>query len=124
MAGLSFIQLSAFARNWKQLKLSDDDLRDLEKSIQANPTAPPVMKGAGGLRKIRLSPGSSSSGKSGGVRVCYAYFAEFGLVYLCAVFAKNDKANLSKAESTAYTDLLQRFDQYLRRQFKSKGITP
>jgi hypothetical protein len=67
---------------------------------------------------------SSGGGKSGGDRVCYAYFPEYGLVYLCAVFPKNAKANLSSAEASVYKTILQRFSQYLRENFKSKGLTP
>jgi hypothetical protein len=78
---LSFIQLTAFASNWKRMKLTDDDLRALEFAIATAPDAPPVMRGTGGLRKIRFAPGRARAGKSGGARVCYAYFGEFGLVY-------------------------------------------
>jgi hypothetical protein len=88
---LSFIQLSAFASNWKRMKLGDDDLRSLESAIAEAPGRAPVMSGTGGLRKIRFAT-QFGSGKSGGARVCYAYFADFHLVYLCAVFPKNEKA--------------------------------
>jgi hypothetical protein len=120
---LSFIQLSAFASNWRQMKLTDEDLRALESAIAEAPEAPPVMRGTGGLRKIRFAPESSGGGKSGGARACYAYFAEFGLVYLCAVFPKNAKANLSAAECEAYRKVLDSFHRYLREQRK-KGWTP
>ena len=82
MEELSFIQLSAFSKNWKRLGLTDDDLRVLESAIQNGPTTPPVMKGTGGLRKIRFAPLSHGGGKSGGARACYAYFPDFALVYL------------------------------------------
>jgi hypothetical protein len=124
MQRLSLIQLSAFASNWKRLKLTDDDLRALESAILADPGGPPVMKGTGGLRKIRFSPASSSGGKSGGARACYAYFPEFGLIYLCAVFPKSAKVNLTDAEAAAYKMLLQRFAHYLRLNLGGKGITP
>ena len=124
MQHVSLIQLSAFASNWKRLKLNDDDLRALESAILADPAGPPVMKGTGGLRKIRFVPAAKGAGKSGGARACYAYFPEFGLVYLCAVFVKNAKANLTAAEAATYKALLQQFAQYLRRNFRREGITP
>ncbi|MDB5320851.1 MAG: hypothetical protein JWN40_2482 [Phycisphaerales bacterium] len=102
MQHISLIQLPAFASNWKRLKLGDDDLRALESAILVDPAAPPIMKGTGGLLKIRFSPLTSSGGKSGGARACYAYFPEFELVYLCAVFPKSAKANLTAAEAGAY----------------------
>lgn len=120
---LSFIQLSAFSSNWKRMKLSDDDLRALESAIAEAPANAPVMRGTGGLRKIRFAPHDLSAGKSTGARVCYAYFAEFGLVYLCAVFPKNAKGNLSAAECAAYRKVLDSFRRYLHDHWK-KGWTP
>jgi hypothetical protein len=120
---LSFIQLTAFRVNWKRLRLTDADLRELELAILDDPSKSPVMSGTGGLRKIRFSGEHSSGGKSGGVRVCYAYFKEFGLVYLCAVFPKNEKANLSNQQRNAYRQLLADFERYLTDYF-GKGWTP
>jgi hypothetical protein len=120
---LSFIQLTAFRVNWKRLGLTDADMRALEIAILENPAGPPIMSGTGGLRKIRFSGESSASGKSGGARVCYVYFRQFELVYFCAVFPKNEKANLSKEEKNAYRQLMIQFEQYLARYFE-KGWTP
>ena len=105
------------------MKLTDDDLRELEVAIAEDPTGPPLMRGTGGLRKIRFAPSHSAGGKSGGARACYAHFADFGLVYLCAVFPKNEKANLTAAESEAYRKVLDSFGRYLRENWK-KGWTP
>jgi hypothetical protein len=121
---ISFIQLSGFTANWKRLRLTDIDLVRLETAILKDPDAPPVMRGTGGLRKIRFAPDSSSGGKSGGIRACFAYFPEFGLVYLCAVFSKNAKANLSAVECEEYRRLLTAFRTYLRDNWQGKGWTP
>ncbi len=40
-------------------------------------------------------------GKRGGVRVIYYYWVGPGAVFLLAVYAKNEKENLSNAEKTA-----------------------
>ena len=120
---ISFIQLTAFKSNWRRLRMTDEDLQDLELAIHDAPAAPPIMAGTGGLRKIRFAGRQSSGGKSGGVRVCYAYFQEFGLVYLCAVFPKNEKANLTSDEKNAYRKVLAEFERYLREHFKN-GWTP
>jgi hypothetical protein len=120
---LSFIQLTAFRSNWKRLGMNDEDLQLLEAAISTDPLKPPVMRGSGGLRKIRFSGHASSAGKSGGTRICYVYFREFGLVYLCAVYPKNEKVNLSQQEKNEYRKLLAKFEQYLRQYFR-KGMTP
>ena len=59
------------------------------------------MRGTGGLRKIRFAPPSWHTGKRGAVRVCYAWFPGHARAYFVALFAKNEKANLSAAESQA-----------------------
>lgn len=119
----SLIQLPAFAATWKRLGLTDADLQALEAVIAKSPANAPVMAGTGGLRKIRFAAKGSGGGKSGGVRVCYAYFSRYGLVYLCAVYPKNEKANLSAAERAAYKRIIEGFDRYLREWFE-KGWTP
>ena len=120
---LSFIQLSAFTANWKRMKLTDGDLRSLENAIAVAPEKSPVMRGTGGLRKIRFAAAAQSSGKSGGARACYAYLPEFQLVYLCAVYPKNEKANLSAAERNDSRKLLEAFRKYLKERWK-RGQTP
>jgi hypothetical protein len=120
---LSFIQLSGFAANWRRMKFTDEDLRALENAVAQRPDGPPVMSGTGGLRKIRFAPRSAGSGKSGGARACYAYFPEFGLVYFCAVYAKNDRASLSAAERGAFRRVLQSYQEYLREN-AGRGRTP
>ena len=105
------------------MKLADEDLRALEKAISDAPDKAPVMTGTGGLRKIRLAPVNRAGGKSGGARVCYVHFAEFRLVYLCAIYSKNEKANLSAAERNAFRKLLEALGDYLRAGW-SRGRTP
>jgi hypothetical protein len=62
------------------------------------------MEGTGGVRKLRWSRGSR--GKSGGVRVIY-YFHSAGMtLYLLTLFAKNERANLSKAERNELATLV------------------
>lgn len=95
---LSFAQVAVFAAKWRTLGLTDEDLQALERLIAADPTAGDVMRGTGGVRKVRFAPPSWHTGKSGAARVCYAAFTRIGTVYLLTVFAKNEKANLTAAE--------------------------
>jgi len=72
------------------------------------------MQGTGGLRKARFAPPSWHRRKSGAMRVCYAVRAEYGLVFLVALFAKNKQANLTASERRAAKDLLDEIDLTLR----------
>src|SRR6476660_2441370 len=94
----TFIQPAAFASEWARLGLTDDDLRTLESEIMARPNVGAVLKGAGGLRKMRFGPPSLHMGKSGAMRICYAVFDDLAKVFLLAIFPKNAKANLTAAE--------------------------
>ena len=53
----------------------------------------------GGIRKMRI--GRSGRGKSGGARVVFLFSGEDMPVFLLAVFAKSEKANLGPRERTA-----------------------
>lgn len=62
------------------------------------------MEGTGGVRKLRWSRGGR--GKSGGVRVIYYFHSDALPLYLLTLFAKNERANLSKAERNELADLV------------------
>lgn len=62
------------------------------------------MKAQGGVRKLRW--GRDGRGKSGGVRVIYYVHSELMPLYLLTLFAKNDRANLSKAERNELAKLV------------------
>ncbi|TPE44590.1 addiction module toxin RelE [Maribrevibacterium harenarium] len=63
-----------------------------------------TRNGTGGIRKLRWSRGSK--GKSGGVRVIYYYHDERIPLYLLTMFGKNERANLSKSDRNALSQLV------------------
>ena len=67
--------------------------------LAADPTCGVVIPGSGGIRKVRF--GFGGRGKSGGARIVYLFTGESLPVFVLAVFAKNEKANLSPAERNA-----------------------
>jgi len=62
------------------------------------------MQATGGARKLRW--GALGKGKRGGARVITFYGGPHLPVFVMAVFAKGDKANLSKAERNELHDIL------------------
>ena len=95
----TFYEMKHFTKKWQDLGFTDDELSQLQQVLLENPKAGDVMKGTGGLRKVRFAfPGS---GKSGSVRVCYYDIEGVLEIHLIDVFAKNEKENLSKAERNA-----------------------
>jgi hypothetical protein len=76
--------------------MSDDERAELVATMAADPLAGVLLKGTGGLRKLRFAVGSK--GKSGGIRVVYYVYSERAPVFLLEVFAKSERDNLSKAD--------------------------
>jgi hypothetical protein len=83
--------------------------------LSADPHAGAVMQGTGGFRKLRVA--RQGTGKSGGARVVYIYRNTKYPLFLITVFAKNKKANLSKAERNK---LKQRADEIFE-TYKKRG---
>ena len=92
----AFIYLPSFEKQCKNVGLDDNDLIAIENAILTNPAIGDVMRETGGIRKFRIA--LPHTGKSGGARVVYVDFAFYGKTYMIAVFAKNEKENLSKEE--------------------------
>ena len=72
--------------------------------LAAHPKAGDLMEGTGGVRKLRW--GRGTQGKSGGVRVIYYFHSDAMPLYLLTLFAKNERANLSKAERNELAGLV------------------
>ena len=85
-------------------RLSDAERRDVVNYLAIHPKAGDVMEGTGGIRKLRW--GRGGRGKSGGVRVVYYFHSEAMPLYLLTLFAKNERANLSKAERNELAGLV------------------
>ena len=72
--------------------LSDEEREEFAVFISLNPTSGSVVKGSGGVRKIRWA--RSGSGKSGGVRVIYYNMVEDEEVWLLTLHAKNERSTI------------------------------
>ena len=82
--------------------------------IAENYEAGDLIRGAGGLRKIRWTrPGI---GKRGGVRVIYYYYDQGAPVFLVTAFAKNEKEDLTADDRKYLTALI----ESLKNEIKAK----
>jgi len=115
---LIFIEVEGFADDWKNLRLSDEELFTLQFVIMAAPKAAPIVKGTGGLRKLRFAPRKWRKGKSGAVRVGYVYLQEWGVVLLLAAYAKTEKDDFSPQEQRTIRALIER----VKKQFSERTI--
>ncbi|MGQ0648889.1 MAG: type II toxin-antitoxin system RelE/ParE family toxin [Gemmatimonadaceae bacterium] len=93
---LEFVYLPMFERQAKGARLSENQRRELELSLVANPEAGSLIVWTGGFRKVRL--GTDDAGKRGGFRVIYYYRAAKERIYLLSVYRKNEKDSLTASE--------------------------
>ena len=94
--------------------LTDAERIEVVSFLATNPEAGDVMPETGGARKLRWR--AHGRGKSGGVRVIYYYHNESLPLFLLNVFAKNEKANLTKAERNEMKSLLPRLVRGYRKR--------
>ena len=87
------VEMAEFLRQAKGV-MTDDERRELVDHLAENPEAGVSL--GGGLRKVRFA--RAGAGKSGGFRTIHFYRSGTSPVILLAVFAKNEKANLSASE--------------------------
>ena len=91
-----FVEMPGFRSDWKELGMTDADLKRLQHELLMNPEVGAIMQETGGVRKMRFS--YEHRGKSGSIRVVYIDFELRERIYLLAAFAKNVQTNLTKAE--------------------------
>jgi len=104
-----FIHTKVFDRQWESLGCNDDDLLELQKAICENPQRYPVIRGTGGVRKIRIA--LEGRGKSGGARVLYVDFVMRGVVGLLYVFSKGDKENIDDDERRILKSMVEQINE-------------
>ncbi len=103
---VSVVQAITYQRDADRL-LSEVERDELIYSLALNPLQGVVIKGTGGLRKMRL--GFSGRGKRGGGRVIYWFHSEHYPIVLLALFAKNEASDLSHDERQALAKMAELF---------------
>jgi hypothetical protein len=64
--------------------------------VSTDPQCGVVIVGTGGVRKLRVP--ASGRGKRGGARVIYLFGGDDVPIFLLAVFAKNERSDLTQAQ--------------------------
>jgi mRNA-degrading endonuclease RelE of RelBE toxin-antitoxin system len=83
----------------------DEEYRLFQTFLTLIPAAGEVIRGTGGLRKIRW--GTQGRGKRGGVRVIYYWLGGKSRFYLMTMYAKNEVADLTPAQCRSLKGILQ-----------------
>jgi len=100
---IEFIETLIFTKQIKELA-TDDELKDLQIELIAQPEKGALIQGTGGLRKVRMAIGNK--GKSGGVRIIY-FLATMEVIYLVLAYPKSQKDTLTDNEKAELKKLVQ-----------------
>jgi hypothetical protein len=92
---LTFKETSFFTRQITEL-LSDEELNALQWALMASPESGDLIRGSGGLRKLRWA--GSGRGKRGGLRVIYYWHVPGSMILLLLAYPKNEQGNLTPAQ--------------------------
>jgi len=87
-----FIETRAFTKLLPNY-LSDDEYRGLQSYLLQKPEAGNIIRGSGGVRKVRWS--RDGEGKSGGVRLIYYWEKSESEIWMLTLYAKSERATIS-----------------------------
>ncbi len=97
--------LPAYEKQAKRL-LTAAEKTALEDHLAEQPGAYPIIPGTGGVRKARWARGGK--GKSGGVRaIYYLHLGEYA-IYMLALYAKTEQADLTEADKHVIKQIVAR----------------
>ena len=100
---MEFIETPTFTRLLTDL-LSDEEYRVLQNVLVENPARGDILKGGGGIRKLRHAlPGR---GKSGGVRAIYYWIKDDHQIYMLLIYPKSKKDTLTDQETALLRELV------------------
>ena len=86
-----FIETSKFTKLLSDY-LSDDEYRMLQWHLQEKPDSGDIVRGSGGVRKVRWAP--EGKGKSGGVRVIYYWKKSDHEMWMLTIYSKSEQASI------------------------------
>ena len=86
-----FIETSAFTKYIGKY-LSDDEYLGLQKFLLLRPDAGDIIRGTGGVRKLRWA--IQGKGKSGGVRVIYYWQVAEDEIWLLTIYGKSEQETI------------------------------
>lgn len=96
MTDITIVTTPAFDRRADKL-LTPAALEELYDHLEKFPEEGDIIRGTGGVRKLRWKAGNNNKGKSGGVRVLY-HFSDGMLILLITLYSKSEKENISDKE--------------------------
>ena len=104
---LGFTETTNFAQFRDDYFVTDSAYSDVQQALLSDPHTGPVMRGCGGLRKMRWSDPRRGKGKRGGLRIIYLYLPELQRIIFLDVYDKDEADDLTPEERKEFAAVAQ-----------------
>jgi mRNA-degrading endonuclease RelE of RelBE toxin-antitoxin system len=102
---MKIIETTVFTKRLRVF-LKEEEYRKLQNELILNPGKGKIIRGSGGLRKIRWSiPGK---GKSGGVRIIYYWVTIKEIILMLFIYSKNEQDDLTDEQLKILKSLVEK----------------
>lgn len=101
---MQFVETPIFSEDIDR-ELSLEEYRRLQLSLLLRPKQGDLIRGSGGLRKLRWH--RHGMGKRGGLRVVYFWEAKSETFYMLTVYRKNDQEDLTPRQTATLRKLVE-----------------
>ena len=98
-----FIETTIFTKQLFEY-FSDEEYQKLQSFLIKRPHAGNLMRGTGGLRKIRWQ--FERKGKRGGLRIIYHWNSNEDKIHLITLYSKSEKMDLTRKERKTLKNML------------------
>jgi hypothetical protein len=92
LAAVVFVETPIFTRRVQQY-MDDEEYGEMQAFLTLRPAAGNVIKGTGGMRKLRWA--GSGRGKRGGLRVIYYWWVAKDRISMLLAYPKNEQDDLT-----------------------------
>ncbi|MFC1595458.1 type II toxin-antitoxin system RelE/ParE family toxin [Gemmatimonadota bacterium] len=99
-----FVESISFTQR-REHYLSDDDFASIQAELVIRPRCGAVIKGTGGLRKLRVRLQSYSRGKRGGARIIYLHLPDRARIHLLLIYGKEQSDDLTPEQKKTLRQL-------------------
>lgn len=100
------VETPIFSRLIQEL-MSDDQYRLLQEALITRPDAGAIIRGSGGLRRIRWR--LEGGGKRGGIRVIYYWLTADDQLRMLYAYKKSDQGDLTSDQLAVLKEVIQRW---------------
>lgn len=115
---LAFNEAANFMLYRDDYFVTDNPYSAVQQALLSNPEAGAVIRGCGGLRKMRWSDPRRGKGKRGGLRILYLYLPKLQRIVFIDVYDKDEADDLTAEERKEFAALA----HSIRLDFERKAL--